>query len=82
MQLHNSCFPSLIRQSHLNAGQHLLPLAEELSETFTLYVPDRRGRSLSQYSGRNTLLKECDDIETLVTHTGAERSLDTMSAVS
>jgi pimeloyl-ACP methyl ester carboxylesterase len=63
----------LLLHGGLNAGQHLMPLAEELSDAFTVYVPDRRGRGLSPYSGENTLAKERDDIEALVAHTGGER---------
>lgn len=57
----------------LNAGQHLMPLADELSDAFTVYVPDRRGHGFSPYLGENTLAKERDDIEALVAHTGVER---------
>jgi len=57
----------------LNAGQHLIPLAEQLSDAFTLYLPDRRSRGLSPYADENMLTKESDNIEALVAHTGAER---------
>jgi pimeloyl-ACP methyl ester carboxylesterase len=63
----------LLVHGGLNAGQHLMPLAEELSDAFTVYIPDRRGRGLSPYSGENTLAKERDDIEALVAHVGVER---------
>lgn len=63
----------LLVHGGLNASQHLMPLAEQLSDAFTLYLPDRRGRGLSPYAGENTLTRECDDIEALVAHTGAER---------
>jgi pimeloyl-ACP methyl ester carboxylesterase len=63
----------LLLHGGLNAGQHLMPLAEELSDAFTVYVPDRRGRGLSPYSGENILARERDDVEALVAHTGVER---------
>ncbi len=45
----------LLVHGGLNAGQHLMQLAEQLADALTLYVPDRRGRGLSRYSGENTL---------------------------
>jgi len=47
-------------------------LAKLLSESYTVYVPDRRGRGLSgQYGGNYNLSKECEDIQALVNKTGA-----------
>jgi pimeloyl-ACP methyl ester carboxylesterase len=58
----------------LNAGQHLMRLAEQLSDTFTVYIPDRRGRGLSPYTGEDyNLAKQCDDMQALLAHTQAER---------
>ena len=49
----------------LKAGQHLIPLAEQLSEAITLYIPDRRGRGTSPYLGQTRLAKECEEIRAL-----------------
>lgn len=48
-------------------------LATELSDVFTVIVPDRRGRGLSGKHGDNyCLATECEDIQALVEMTGAE----------
>ncbi len=48
----------LLVHGGLNTGQHLMPFAEQLSDAFTLYISDRRGRGLSPYSGESTIAKE------------------------
>ena len=55
----------------MQASQHYMRLAAALSDAFTVYVPDRRGRGMSgpqdeQYS----MSKECEDVEALLTRTG------------
>ncbi len=55
------------------ASQNFKELAALLSDAFTVYVPDRRGRGLSGPHGANyCLARECEDIEALVQKTGAQ----------
>jgi pimeloyl-ACP methyl ester carboxylesterase len=54
------------------ASQDLMRLAGLLSNNFTVYLPDRRGRGLSGPYGDNySLIKESEDIQALVDKTGA-----------
>ena len=54
------------------ASQNFRQLALALSDTFTLYVPDRRGRGLSGPHGAGYgLNRECEDVQALVDRTGA-----------
>ena len=54
------------------ASQNFVKLAIELSDEFTVYVPDRRGRGLSgPYGNHYSLAKECEDIQALINQTGA-----------
>lgn len=47
-------------------------LTATLSASFTVYVPDRRGRGLSGPHGdQYSLAKECEDVDALLTTTGA-----------
>jgi len=56
----------------MNASQHYMRLAAALSDTFTVYVPDRRGRGLSGPHGdQYSIAKECEDVDTLLDKTGA-----------
>ncbi len=56
----------------MQASQDFMKLATELSGQFTIYVPDRRGRGLSGPFGDNySVIKECEDVATLVGKTGA-----------
>jgi pimeloyl-ACP methyl ester carboxylesterase len=56
----------------MKASQDLMKLAMTLSEVFTVYVPDRRGRGLSGPHGdRFTVDKEVEDVQALVAKTGA-----------
>jgi pimeloyl-ACP methyl ester carboxylesterase len=58
----------------MQASQHLMGLAGALSGEFTVYVPDRRGRGLSGPHGDDyRLIREVEDIQALVTATGASR---------
>ena len=53
------------------AAQHYMQLAGTLSEAFTVYVPDRRGRGLSGPPGdRYCMARECEDVNSLLTATG------------
>jgi pimeloyl-ACP methyl ester carboxylesterase len=54
------------------AAQHYTELAEALADTFTVYVPDRRGRGLSGPPGETyCMARECEDVHALLTGTGA-----------
>ncbi|TMR21398.1 alpha/beta hydrolase [Nonomuraea turkmeniaca] len=54
------------------AAQHYMELAEALAKTFTVYVPDRRGRGLSGPPGEHyRMATECEDVEALLAGTGA-----------
>lgn len=56
------------------AAQHYAALAEGLSDWFTVYVPDRRGRGRSGPPGeRYCMDRECEDLEALLAATGAHR---------
>jgi pimeloyl-ACP methyl ester carboxylesterase len=56
----------------MNASQHYMRLAAALSDTFTVYVPDRRGRGLSGPHGdQYSIAKECEDVDALLDKTGA-----------
>jgi pimeloyl-ACP methyl ester carboxylesterase len=54
-------------------SQHFMKLARALSNEFTLYVPDRRGRGLSGPHGDYSLPKEVQDLRAVVEETGAHR---------
>ena len=55
------------------SSQNFAKLAAALSDTFTVYVPDRRGRGLSGPHGNDySLARECEDMEALVDKTGAQ----------
>ncbi len=54
------------------SSQDFMSLASALSDSFTLYVPDRRGRGLSGPFGDGYGLEaECDDLRSIMTRTGA-----------
>ena len=54
------------------ASHHYLRLAELLSDSYTLYLPDRRGRGLSGPKGENYSIKrEIEDLRALVQKTNA-----------
>jgi pimeloyl-ACP methyl ester carboxylesterase len=56
----------------LLAAQHYMSLAEALSDAFTVYVMDRRGRGLSGPPGdRYSMARKCEDVEALLAATGA-----------
>ena len=55
-----------------NASQHFMELGESLSDTFTVYLPDRRGRGLSGPFGENySIQKEIEDLDAITGKTGA-----------
>jgi pimeloyl-ACP methyl ester carboxylesterase len=54
------------------AAQNFTKLAVALSDAFTVYVPDRRGRGRSGPPGANYGLRaECEDVDALLTATGS-----------
>ena len=56
------------------AAQNLMRLAELLSDEFTVYVPDRRGRGMSGPLGADYgLAAEVQDLTALLRETGSER---------
>ena len=58
----------------MKAAQHHMALAELLSDTYTVYVVDRRGRGLSgPVRERYGVAAEAEDLGAVVTATGARR---------
>src|SRR5713226_10236531 len=56
----------------MESVQSHMQLAEALAATFTVYVPDRRGRGLSGPYGKDySIQKEVEDLDALLTKTGA-----------
>jgi len=56
-----------------NASQSFMKLGQALSDEFTVYIPDRRGRGLSGPFGENySLQKEVEDIDALLEKTSAQ----------
>ena len=54
-----------------SAGSHMA-LAEALSDSFTVYLPDRRGRGMSgPYRDDYSVRKDVEDLNALLTKTGA-----------
>ena len=66
--------PSLIIvHGGLDAAQTHMKLGRLLSDKFTVYIPDRRGRGLSGPFGENYgLQREVEDVEALLRRTGAQ----------
>jgi len=55
-----------------NASQNYSKLGAALSDAFTVYIPDRRGRGLSGPFGDDySMRREVEDADTLLTETGA-----------
>ena len=53
-------------------SQHFMKLGEALSDDFTVYIPDRRGRGLSGPFGDDySIQKEVDDLDAILNKTGA-----------
>jgi pimeloyl-ACP methyl ester carboxylesterase len=56
----------------MQAAQNLMKLARALADSFTVYLPDRRGRGRSGPPGSHySLAAECEDIDALIQATGA-----------
>jgi pimeloyl-ACP methyl ester carboxylesterase len=64
----------------MESSQSHLQLAEALAGTFTVYLPDRRGRGLSGPFGDGyAVRKEVEDLDALLTKTGAQAVLGVSS---
>ena len=62
----------IIMHGGLRASQHYERLASALADTFTVYIPDRRGRGLSGPAGDNySVTKECEDLAAILQKTKA-----------
>src|SRR5215212_2768733 len=58
----------------MESAQSHTQLAERLADTFTVYLPDRRGRGRSGPNGSGYgVRKEVEDLGALLTETGADR---------
>jgi pimeloyl-ACP methyl ester carboxylesterase len=59
-------------QGAMGSAENFSQLARALSDTFTVYVPDRRGRGLSPlpYRKDHTIQRDVEDLEALLTKTG------------
>src|SRR5437870_4415853 len=56
----------------MESAQSHMQLAEVLADTFTIYLPDRRGRGLSGPYGKDySIQKDVEDLDALLTKTGA-----------
>jgi len=57
----------------VNAAQHMMKLGLALADSYTVYLPDRRGRGMSGPSGREySIEREDEDLAAVVSRTGAE----------
>ena len=57
----------------MESAQSHMQLAETLADSFTVYLPDRRGRGKSgSYGNDYHIHKEVEDIDALLTKTGAQ----------
>ena len=58
----------------MESAQSHMQLAEALAGSFTVYLPDRRGRGLSgPYGAGYGMQREVEDLDALLTKTGAQR---------
>lgn len=65
--------PALVLlHGHMESAQSHIQLAEALAASFTVYLPDRRGRGLSGPYGKDySIEKDVEDMDALLTKTGA-----------
>src|SRR5664280_2798866 len=55
-----------------NTSQHMMKIGTALSDEFTVYIPDRRGRGLSgPFGSKYGLQREVEDMDALLKKTGA-----------
>jgi pimeloyl-ACP methyl ester carboxylesterase len=58
-------------QGTMGTAHHFMQLAELLANTFTVYVPDRRGRGISGPAGSDyDMRREVEDLDAILTQTG------------
>ena len=63
----------IILHAGMLASQHFIFLANTLADTYTVYIPDRRGRGLSGPPGDNySIKKELDDLNAVLKKTKAK----------
>lgn len=56
----------------MESAQSHMQLAQALADTYTVYLPDRRGRGLSgPYGSRDGVQQDVEDMDALLTKTGA-----------
>ena len=66
----------IILHGSMSTGYNHLQLAELLANTFTIYLPDRRGFGLSgPYNREHTLQNEVEDLNALLVKTGTHNVL-------
>lgn len=65
----------IILHGSMSTGYHHLDLAELLADTFTVYLPDRRGFGLSPYGKEHTLQNDVEDLDVLLSKTGVHNVL-------
>jgi pimeloyl-ACP methyl ester carboxylesterase len=62
----------VVLHGSMSSGYYHLELAEALSDAFTVYLPDRRGRGLSgAYQDGDGIQQEVQDLEAVLAETGA-----------
>ncbi len=62
----------IILHGGLRASHHYMRLAQALADTYTVYLPDRRGRRLTHTTVEAySVAKECEDLCALLQTTGA-----------
>jgi len=62
----------ILMHGGVNASQHFMKLGAALSDAFTVYIPDRRGRGLSGPFGKDySIQREVEDLDALLNKTGA-----------
>ena len=63
----------VVLHGSMSSGYYHLELAEALSDAFTVYLLDRRGRGLSgAYQDGDGIQREVEDLEAVLTRTGAK----------
>ncbi|MDQ3947564.1 MAG: alpha/beta hydrolase [Thermoproteota archaeon] len=71
----------LLLHGHMESAQSHIQLAEALAASFTVYLPDRRGRGLSGPYGKDySIQKDVEDMDALLTKTGAHYVFGVSSA--
>lgn len=63
----------VVLHGSMSSGYYHLEVAEALSDAFTVYLPDRRGRGLSgAYQDGDGIQQEVEDLEAVLARTGAQ----------